>query len=71
MFTLGNMYEKGRGVQQNYAEAVKWYRKSDCTDGYHNLGLMYARGRGVQQNYAEAVKWYRKGRRQRPNVRPV
>jgi hypothetical protein len=25
---LGKMYENGRGVAQDYAEAVKWYRKS-------------------------------------------
>jgi uncharacterized protein len=25
---LGVMYAEGRGVQQDYAEAVKWYRKS-------------------------------------------
>ena len=25
---LGVMYEKGRGVPQDYAEAVKWYRKA-------------------------------------------
>ena len=23
---LGFMYDKGRGVQQDYAEAVRWYR---------------------------------------------
>jgi hypothetical protein len=25
---LGLMYESGRGVPQDYAEAVKWYRKA-------------------------------------------
>ncbi len=27
-FNLGNMYDKGRGVPQDYAEAVQWYRKA-------------------------------------------
>ena len=25
---LGTMYDKGQGVPQDYAEAVKWYRKA-------------------------------------------
>ena len=27
-FNLGVMYEDGRGVTQDYQEAVKWYRKA-------------------------------------------
>lgn len=27
-YSLGVMYEKGQGVRQDYAEAVKWYRKA-------------------------------------------
>ena len=27
-FTLGVLYEKGQGVRQDNAEAVKWYRKA-------------------------------------------
>ena len=27
-FNLGLMYEKGQGVHQDYAEALKWYRKA-------------------------------------------
>jgi len=57
------MYANGRGVPQDAAEAVKWYRKAadqgDAT-GQYNLGWMYANGRGVPQDDAEAVKWYRK-----------
>ena len=51
-----------RGVPQDYAEAVKWYRLA-ADQGYasaqSNLGIMYDEGRGVPQDYAEAVKWYR------------
>ena len=59
--TLG--WKDGRGVPQDYAEAMKWYRKA--ADQGHamaqfNLGLMYYYGRGVPQDYAEAMKWYRK-----------
>ena len=31
-FNLGNMYENGRGVSQDAAEAVKWYRKAAAQD---------------------------------------
>jgi TPR repeat protein len=57
------MYKKGKGVQQNYTEALKWYRKA-ADQGHarsqYNLGVMYANGEGVQRNYTEAVKWYQK-----------
>ena len=57
------MYYHGAGVPQDYAEAVKWYRKAG-EQGYagaqYNLGFMYAKGKGVPQDYAEAGKWYRK-----------
>jgi uncharacterized caspase-like protein len=57
------MYENGRGVNQDYAEALKWYRKAadqGYADGQYALGFMYENGRGVTQDYAEALKWYRK-----------
>ena len=58
------MYELGRGVPQDDAEAVKWYRKATeqgHAEAQYILGVMYAEGRqGVPQDYAEAVKWWRK-----------
>jgi hypothetical protein len=58
---VGIMYFNGQGVPQDYAEAVKWYRKA-ADQGYAeaqtNLGFMYANGHGVPQDYAEAAKWY-------------
>jgi len=50
-------------VKQDYAEAVRWYRKA-AEQGHAlaqcNLGVMYDKGRGVKQDHAEAVRWYRK-----------
>ena len=61
------MYETGLGVPQNYAEAVKWFRKG-AEQGYaraqNNLGVMYATGHGVANNYEEALKWFRKSAEQ-------
>lgn len=59
----GNAYYYGKGVTQNYQEAVKWYKsaaKQRCAEAQYNLGFCYASGKGVEKNYAEAVKWYRK-----------
>jgi len=69
---LGSMYRSGRGVEQNFTEAVKWYRMAAENENteiagstqakiYNNLGVLYATGRGVPQDYAESIKWLRKG----------
>jgi len=60
---LGLRYENGRGVPQDYEEAVKWYRKAaeqGIAASQFNLGVSYENGRGVPQDFEEAVKWYRK-----------
>jgi uncharacterized protein len=54
--------QPSRGVPQNYAEALKWYRLAadqGNASAQNNLGGMYAAGRGPPQDYAEALKWYR------------
>jgi TPR repeat protein len=55
------MFSQGRGVPQDYAEAVRWYRKA-ADQGYakaqYNLGNMYWYGRGVPQDSAQAERWY-------------
>ena len=59
---IGWMYVNGEGVNQNDAEAVKWYRlAADQGDAWaqNKLGWMYENGEGVIQDDAEAVKWYR------------
>jgi hypothetical protein len=60
---LGNLYYKGIGVQQNRAEALRWYGKAaergDASAEY-KIGYMYDSGQGVSKNYAEAFRWYSK-----------
>ena len=55
------MYHAGQGVPQDYAQAVKWYRKA-AEQGYakaqNNLGVMYRIGQGVPQDYAQAHMWF-------------
>ncbi|OYV77063.1 MAG: hypothetical protein B7Z74_00120, partial [Deltaproteobacteria bacterium 21-66-5] len=54
---LGFMYEKGRGVPQNFAQAGRLYlqamKKGDA-DAMVNRGLMFAQGRGVDVDLVEA-----------------
>jgi len=61
------MDDKGQGVPQDYAEAVKWYLKAaeqGIASAQFKLGVMYDKRQGVPQNFVEAVKWYRKAAEQ-------
>lgn len=49
--------------KQEYAEAVKWYRKAaeqGHTTAQYMLGCCYYSGKGVAKDAAEEVKWWRK-----------
>ena len=61
--TLGDCYYNGEGVEQDYMEAVKWYRKAadqGNSDAQAMLGYCYLYGLGVEENINEAVKRFRK-----------
>lgn len=62
-YGLGLLNFYGRGVPQDYAEAMRWSREA-ADQGNANaqaiVGLLYANGRGVPKDYAEAMLWYRK-----------
>jgi len=64
---LGLMYDTGRGVPENDAKAVYWYRKA-AEQGHagvqNSLGTMYDNGEGVPEDNAKAVHWYRKAAEQ-------
>ena len=64
---LGERYEEGRGVVQDYAAAVSWFRRAaeqGYAPGQSAVGFMYSRGRGVRQDEQEAVRWYRRAAEQ-------
>ena len=59
-YNLAIMYRNGKGVQQNYAEALKWFRlaaEQGQADAQYNLGLMYRDGERVPQDYVQAYMW--------------
>ena len=66
-YNLGIIYANGKGVPQDYKEAVKWYRMSaeqGHADAQKNLVMMYNFGEGVPQDFKEAVKWWRMSAKQ-------
>ena len=66
-FCLGAMYFCGDGVQQDYMEAVKWWRKAaekGDAKAQSCVGNMYSGGLGVPEDDVEAVKWRRKAAEQ-------
>jgi len=62
-YLLGESYRYGRGVRQNPAQAIYWYRKA-AEEGHvraqFQLGWAYLHGQEVPKDYAEAVNWWRK-----------
>ena len=58
---LGLMYEHGDGVQQDFAEAVRWYRAAaEQGDPWAQtiLGRIYGIGQGVPQDFISAHMWF-------------
>ncbi len=62
-FLLGVMYEHGKGVAQDYAQAAHWYGKAAMQDhmlAQVNLGSLHDKGLGLPQSYSQAYGWYHK-----------
>ena len=60
-FEVAARYAEGRGVQQDFEEAVKWYKRSASTGfalSQYRLGTLYERGLGVTKDIQRARIWY-------------
>jgi hypothetical protein len=58
--TLGYWYQSGEFVKQDYAEALKWYRKASDQgepDAEYWLGFLYFLGHGVAKDTKTAYFW--------------
>ena len=62
-YSLGSLYYYGKGVQQDYKEAGKWWRLSAAQEGsmsqsysQYNLALLLKDGKGVEKNLGEAAR---------------
>ena len=62
-FSVGTLYDQGRGVPQDDAQATAWFRRA-AEQGFapaqFNLGNAYRHGRGVAASDTQAVSWWRK-----------
>jgi TPR repeat protein len=64
---LGLMYYMGRGVPQDYKQALEWHRKAALqgkADAQYVVGAMYYTGNAVIQDQKQAVVWFRKAAEQ-------
>ncbi|MGB9990723.1 tetratricopeptide repeat protein [Pseudoduganella rhizocola] len=64
---LGLMYYMGRGVPQDYKQALNWHRKAALkgkADAQYVVGAMYYTGNAVIQDHKQAVTWFRKAAEQ-------
>ena len=58
---MGIRYKEGRGVAQNYKEAVKWFQKAaeqGNVDAQVSLGARHAFGEGTPKNFIRAHMWF-------------
>lgn len=63
-YYLGMMYLNGQGVDQNYEEAGKWFRKAaeqGIPQAQYKLGYLYNQGQGLPKDLEYAYAWYRVG----------
>ena len=61
---LGTMYELGCGVEQNYENAIKYYKlavENGVEIAFLNLGAFYQAGIGVSQDDRKAVEYFQAG----------
>lgn len=59
-YNLGIIYDKGYGVPEDDAEAVKWYKKAaeqGDAEAQYSLGFMYYYGDGVPKNLIRSYLW--------------
>jgi len=71
---LAIFYYNGKGVKQDFSEALKWFNKADNTEylivkekadkgnvvAQYELYFFYKDGKGVKQDNVEAIKWLEK-----------
>ena len=60
-YNLGYAYVNGRGVPQDFTEAMKWYRLAAAqgnASAQYALGRMYYLGKGVPEDYVQTYKWW-------------
>ncbi len=60
-YHLGCMFYEGKGVDQDYAEGMKWFLLAACQkhpEAQCRLGYVNLDGKCVKVNHTEAIKWF-------------
>ena len=60
-FSLGEMYRKGLGVDQDMAQAITYYKyaaSQNYSSAQYMLGIIYANGEGVSKDVYKAYAWF-------------
>ncbi|HUS97695.1 MAG TPA: hypothetical protein VMX97_13230, partial [Hyphomicrobiaceae bacterium] len=60
-FEVGARFAEGKGVQQDFEQAVKWYTRAATRSfalAQYRLATLYERGLGVKKDLARAKVWY-------------
>ncbi len=58
---LGQMFEQGLGVPQDFSKAAEWYAKGAALGDVHSqfsLGMMLVEGRGIKENKKQAADFF-------------
>ena len=62
-YHLADMYARGHGIVQDYAQALDLFQRSaelGCGPAQYCLGLLYADGLGVCRDHKQAAHWLQK-----------
>ena len=62
-FEVAAIYTEGRAVEQDFAEAAKWYERAAAkgfVPAQYRLGNLYETGTGVEQDIELARLWYQR-----------
>ncbi|MDX2307051.1 MAG: hypothetical protein NW216_02310 [Hyphomicrobium sp.] len=66
-FEVGARLAEGKGIDQNFKEAHRWYQRSadqGFAQAQYRLGTLYERGLGAKKDLAVARQWYEKAAEQ-------
>lgn len=61
MFYIGQMHENGEGTQQNFSNAIRWYRRAaaqDHAEAHFRVGQMFENSVGVPRDFGAAFDSY-------------
>lgn len=72
-FEVGARLAEGKGTDQNFKDAAKWYQRSadrGFAQAQYRLGTLYERGLGVKADEARAKEWYQRAA-ERGNIKAM